>query len=261
MQLNFFNFTSTSKTKKKTPTKKAGGENLILFDGHEVEVRRRAYQRRWNLLVYPTGKIKVTCGKKVSPAALKKWLIKMRPWIEKSLKAGEELRKKYPMKSYSSGELFMLLGESFSLQFDPLRRCRIHHDERIISLGLRANDLPHLKKEKLIRLYKKAAREKIPERVEYWAGAMGLKPTRLSLRGQKTRWGSCSSKGEISLNWKLVAAPPEAMDYVIIHELAHLKHMNHSAAFWNLVEAYCPEYRGLKKWLKDNQFGFEFLSS
>jgi len=80
----------------------------------------------------------------------------------------------------------------------------------------------------------------------------GFSPKNIAIRGQKTRWGSCSSNGNLNLNWRLLLAPSEAMKYVIIHELCHLRELNHSKRFWQLVGEYCPDYRKWRKWLKDN---------
>lgn len=97
------------------------------------------------------------------------------------------------------------------------------------------------------------ARLHVADRVRHWAGRMGLQPSGISFRRQKTRWGSCSSEGHLSLNWKLVFAPEEVIDYVVIHELAHLKHQDHSKHFWDLVEKYDPEARLHRRWLRDHQ--------
>lgn len=97
------------------------------------------------------------------------------------------------------------------------------------------------------------ARLHVADRVRHWAGCMGLQPSGISFRRQKTRWGSCSSEGHLSLNWKLVFAPEEVIDYVVIHELAHLKHQDHSKNFWDLVEKYDPEARLHRRWLRDHQ--------
>lgn len=96
---------------------------------------------------------------------------------------------------------------------------------------------------------KKEAVQIIGERVIVASEAMEFNPQKVSFRAQKTRWGSCTSKGHISLNWKLIFAPVEVIDYVIIHELSHLKHMNHSSAFWEQVRLFSPDYEQHRKWL------------
>ncbi len=79
---------------------------------------------------------------------------------------------------------------------------------------------------------------------------MSLKPRRIFLRDQRTRWGSCSRRGNISLNWRLVMAPPGVLSYVVIHELAHLREHNHGPRFWAIVESFCPEFHQHRKWLR-----------
>lgn len=96
------------------------------------------------------------------------------------------------------------------------------------------------------------ARKRIPERAAYYAEIIGVTYGRITIREQKSRWGSCSSKGNLNFNWKLVLAPPEVLDYVVVHELCHRLQMNHSTAFWNEVERILPDYRERRKWLKEN---------
>lgn len=105
----------------------------------------------------------------------------------------------------------------------------------------------------LCRFAEAEARLHLTDRVRYWSGQMGMRPSGISFRRQKTRWGSCSSEGHVSLNWKLIFAPEAVIDYVVIHELAHLKHQDHSKDFWDLVEKYDPEARLHRRWLRDHQ--------
>lgn len=91
------------------------------------------------------------------------------------------------------------------------------------------------------------ALEKIPKRVAYYASIMGVSYGRITIREQKTRWGSCSSKGNLNFNWKLILLPEEVLDYVVVHELAHRKEMNHSKEFWKIVESVLPDYRERRK--------------
>lgn len=100
--------------------------------------------------------------------------------------------------------------------------------------------------------YKEAARSYIPQRTAYYQTITGGEYHRITIRDQKTRWGSCSSKGTLSFNWRLMLAPPAILDYVVVHELCHLTHMNHSPAFWQAVEAAYPDYRSARAWLKEH---------
>lgn len=91
----------------------------------------------------------------------------------------------------------------------------------------------------------------IPKRVEYYAGIIGVTYGRITIRNQKTRWGSCSSKGNLNFNCLLMLMPPEIIDYVVVHELCHRKEMNHSKTFWDEVAKVIPDCKEKEKWLKD----------
>ena len=107
-------------------------------------------------------------------------------------------------------------------------------------------------KKALEKRYRQAAEEYIPARVAYYHQFTGGTYQRITIHAQKTRWGSCSGRGTLSFNWRLMLAPPRVLDYVVVHELCHLKHMDHSRNFWNAVAEVMPEYKEYKQWLKEN---------
>ena len=109
----------------------------------------------------------------------------------------------------------------------------------------------YLSNEEIHKLAEKAL-EYIPKRVSYFAKQIGVTYGKITIRNQKTRWGSCSSKGNLNFNCLLMLTPPEVIDYVVVHELCHRKEMNHSDAFWKEVETVLPDYREQKRWLKEN---------
>jgi len=104
----------------------------------------------------------------------------------------------------------------------------------------------------LDRRYRDAARTKITARVEYFHSITGGHYTSITIRDQKTRWGSCSSRGTLSFNYRLIFAPGKVLDYVVVHELCHLTHMDHSENFWNMVRSIMPEYKEYKLWLREH---------
>lgn len=115
---------------------------------------------------------------------------------------------------------------------------------------LEAEPTEKLTREKVIALAEEALKV-IPARVEYFARVIGVTYGKITIRNQKTRWGSCSSKGNLNFNCLLMLAPPEVLDYVVVHELCHRKQMNHSKAFWLEVEKVLPNYKEVRKWLKE----------
>jgi len=118
--------------------------------------------------------------------------------------------------------------------------------------ALDGKDLPGAAS-KLLRIwYTQNAYRLFAEKTAFWAGRLAVQPMKIGIRDQKTRWGSCSSRGSIQYNWRIVMAPPEIMDYLVIHELCHLRIPNHSRNFWELVAEFMPEYRQRRTWLKNN---------
>jgi predicted metal-dependent hydrolase len=127
-------------------------------------------------------------------------------------------------------------------------RARVVTDAEFVTVTAgtgKANDVLH-------RWLRKRAGDTLPLLVDRWAPVMKVSPSRIRIAAQTRRWGSCSSKGTISLNWKLTMAPPEVQEYLVIHELAHMREMNHSAKYWAVVAEFCPDYKVHERWLKEH---------
>jgi predicted metal-dependent hydrolase len=107
----------------------------------------------------------------------------------------------------------------------------------------------------LVAALRAEATRRLPGELRAVAARHGLEPTRVTVRDQRSRWGSCSSSGAIALNYRLVQMPPAVREYILVHELAHLVHANHSRRFWRYVERLCPEFRAAERWLKVNGRG------
>ena len=113
-------------------------------------------------------------------------------------------------------------------------------------------------KKKIEGYFTAQAQAIILPKVEYYSQLTQLFPTKIKIRQYRARWGSCNSKGELSFNYLLMMLPMHVIDYVVIHELCHLRHLNHSTAFWQLVAAYCPNFKQAKSWVKTNQSGLHW---
>ncbi|MBA2564550.1 MAG: M48 family metallopeptidase, partial [Gemmatimonadetes bacterium] len=155
----------------------------------------------------------------------------------------------------ADGERLGLLGEELTLRFlpDPSAdaRSRVWRDgsEILVSHPPLAEPSPCAPLRAWLRAV--AARE-IPARVDAAAAAIGLHPERVSVRDQRTKWGACSASRGVSLNWRLVLAPTAVLDYVVVHELCHLRELNHSPRFWALVGRHRPGFEAQRAWLRDN---------
>jgi predicted metal-dependent hydrolase len=245
-------------------------QEVLLFNNTRIEIKRRAFKRSIGITLQVNGSIQVSAPKLLPLSRIHKFLDQNRDWIAKNLESYEELRKQYPPKRFAQGEVFLFLGIPCTLHFNCGSRRKISvsrvDDELRCEIPKDAwknfdPSVPHPEVADVIAdFYKESAEIILSQRIELYSKRMGLKPKTVRFRSQKTRWGSCSSRGTLSFNWRLVVAPLVVMDYVIVHELAHLKFYNHSKAFWNLVETQIPTYRERRSWLKFHQYEMDFLS-
>jgi predicted metal-dependent hydrolase len=170
-------------------------------------------------------------------------------WVVEKQRNFERHREKIPDRSFEGGETFPLLGTERELIIEPARS----HSVTDTSICLRKSTVEQSTvKQVLENVYRREARDHFSERADYYAEEMGVEYGKIEIRNQRTKWGSCSTTGTISLNWRLVMAPPEVVDYVVVHELAHLREANHDDVFWSLVAEYDPEYEDHAQWLEEN---------
>lgn len=145
----------------------------------------------------------------------------------------------------------MLLGRTYSLSFAEQRSYSdfVFIERNKIKVYKSSSAYTH---SSVLKLWlRNVAKDYIPKRTEELAARYGFNYKKIFIRSQKTRWGSCSSQKNLNFNWRLILTPRNCCDYVIIHELCHLKEMNHSQKFWNLVEQCMPSYRNAERWLKE----------
>jgi Predicted metal-dependent hydrolase len=154
-----------------------------------------------------------------------------------------------PPSTWCDGAKILFRGEEVILQnieFNGMRAIAFAQ-ETVPCPALTENFRPYV--ESHMRML--ASRE-LPKRLLELAARHGFVVRRITIRNQRSRWGSCSRSGAISLNWRLIQTPPFVSDYILLHELAHLKHLNHSAHYWAEVARVCPDWRAAEKWLKHN---------
>lgn len=157
-------------------------------------------------------------------------------------------------KQYVDCELFSYLDKEYKLVISVNKQ--ISQPEVVLEFSelhviSRSATKPNIKAI-LIQWYKVQAMKLLAERVALYSKKIGVQPTKISLSNAQKRWGSCSSKASLLVNWRLIMAPLEIFDYVVVHELCHLVHLNHSRDYWDLVRSIIPNYQQYKQWLKDN---------
>lgn len=212
---------------------------------------RRARQKHIRLRITREGSLTVSAPLSASAERIAEVLQTKGTWILKHLEAAKQR-----LEDHDPLETVLFLGE----RFDVIRK----RDERFVRGSVRADPrrrnvtvrAPHPSADEVRRLLamwlRREAKKRLSQRLEELARHMSVATCRLYLRNQRTRWGSSSSLGTISINWRIIMAPAEVQDYLLIHELCHQKHRNHTQRFWREVEHWCPDYRAHDGWLRDH---------
>jgi predicted metal-dependent hydrolase len=201
-------------------------------------VRRSERARRVRVVVEPTGAIEVVLPRRAREREAAAAVEELRPWIERRLAEADLLRERIAAR----GDELPYLGTMLRARREP-GRTRAHRRGDTLLFGDRAQ---------IERWYRRMARDEVVPRLDDAVATLGVSYASLRIANQRTRWGSCSTTGAMSFNWRLLLAPPEILDYVVWHEACHLVHMDHSPRFWSLLERHVPDYRVSRRWLRDN---------
>jgi predicted metal-dependent hydrolase len=214
--------------------------------GSEVVVRRSARARRYRIEVKRDGTAVLTIPVRGSAREAQAFLERQAAWLSRARE--RVARRQRPAAAWTHGTPVLFRGEWLTVEPHATRA-------GVVSLGGREfrvrSATPDLRPA-LEAQFKRIAKVELAARAWELAATHAIQVRRVSIRSQRTRWGSCSTKGTISLNWRLVQAPPAVADYVVLHELAHTRHMNHSSGFWRTVAELCPGWREAEQWLKAN---------
>ena len=175
-------------------------------------------------------------------------------WIYKAQAEWKELNQARIVREYRNGESFLYLGRSYRLSLvDGQNQDLVLRDGRFqLRRDLLAPEDLSSVRAAFRNFYTHRGLIRLSDRVEYFAPKVGLKPGSVFVRELGNRWGSCSPSGWIAIHWKSMMAPPRIIDYVIVHELAHLHQRHHTEAFWNEIDKVLPDYRDRREWLRRN---------
>lgn len=205
-----------------------------------------------------SGDVKVTAPLRVSERYIKELVQKKSEWIINKINEVIEKNSNIVCRQFVDGENILYLGKEYALKIIEKNDCKsvvLKTEDFIqvyIPVGLTEEDRKQVVKGELIKWYKQCFADITKKRIEKYSLQLKVFPCKVVIKNQKTLWGSCSKNGNINLNWRLVMAPMNIIDYVIVHELCHLKFMNHSKDFWNLVKSILADYQKQRDWLKVN---------
>lgn len=215
---------------------------------------KRSKRKTISIYVERDGTVSVLAPKDLSDDKLTK-LVKSKEYlIYKHLSEWEDLNRSRVEREYVNGQSFLYMGRNYRLELV---------EEQEVPLKLKNGYFLLRKKDKLaakshfIQFYKTKSLPHLTQKVNHFKNKMDVNPNRIRVQELQHRWASCSGKGNLHFHWKCAMAPGSVMSYIVVHELAHLKHLNHSPAFWNEVDKVMPNYQKYVEWLRANGAGME----
>ncbi len=217
---------------------------------------KRSRKRRKTISLQISNNSEVTiCAPYFTPnGEINRFVREKQVWIQRAIQKQTSLRTKE--KEYATDELFYYLGESFPLEVffeESARRGLVFWRDRFY---LNSPDAAIDGMSFFIFWYKKKAGEYLSKRVDFFSRKLSLQPRQVKITSAGKSWGSCSEDNNLSFSFRLIMAPPAVIDYVVVHELMHIREKSHSSRFWKLIEAVMPEYKIHRHWLKEESTKF-----
>jgi predicted metal-dependent hydrolase len=213
----------------------------------QIDKLTRSKRRTIALVIERDGSLTVRAPKHVSQVMIEAFIQQKTDWIvdtREKLKAIEPT----PARKYVDGEMFLFLGSSFDLKLVRPQWPSLQFDNGFTL----SQNIQQIGRQHFTKWYKERAQEIISERVQEYVQRYNFTPKKVKISSARTRWGSCSPDGTLNFTWRLIMAPLDVIDYVVVHELSHLHVKNHSSKFWKAVESVYPEYKKQRKWLREN---------
>ncbi|HVA66232.1 MAG TPA: SprT family zinc-dependent metalloprotease [Elusimicrobiota bacterium] len=233
----------------------------ITYKSHELqyEVRLTARRKTIALQVHRNGLVEVRAPRFIKRTELHRFVGKRAEWILEKQAYFADLAKKFPPREFKNGESFPLLGRSYRLKVErrpglPRPICKLAGRRlKVLVNGQVGDELRQDIRRALRDWYAKLTQEKTQASVRKHTQALAVAPKTLKVVEQTRRWASCSRAGDIRFNWRLSMMPNPVLEYVVVHELCHLKNHDHSAKFWAMLKSILPDYEKRQRWLR--QYG------
>lgn len=230
-----------------------------MFVNLPFSYRIRRSQRVSNArIVVKPGMVEIVAPLQIPEHKLHKFVEAKQHWVSQALKkmeASSPQQGGFVPAEYKPGLNLMYQGKAYAITFLPskLKRVKIEFEDGYkvyVPLTINPTEHNHLIRDALIKWMKKQTKQLVGQMVEIHASKQHLFPRTITIKTQKSRWGSCGIHNDININWLLIMAPKEVMEYVVVHELCHIKIKNHSSHFWSLVAEHLPDYQIRRNWLK-----------
>ena len=214
----------------------------------------RTSRRTADIVIERDGRVMVRAPKGVEEQRIRDIVQDRRLWIYKNLAEWRDLNATRVLREYRNGEGFLYLGRSYRLLLvaDQDEALLLKNGRFSLRRDLVDKDGIPAAQAAFRDYYIRQGLERVTRRVQYFAPKVGVKPGRLDVRELGHRWASCSPKGNVAFHWKCMMAPPTIIDYIVVHELCHFHHLDHTDAFWNEVDKVMPDFAERKNWLKVN---------
>lgn len=216
----------------------------------------RSRRKTASIYIERDGKVSVLVPEELTPSQIEDVLESKRKWIYRNLAEWQDLNARKVERDYVNGEGFLYLGRSYRLKLVSDLEKPLMLRDGYFWLRTTNGSIPDAD-EAFKEFFREKGQLRIPPRVDYYQAKMGVESKAVKIMDLKHRWASCSAGGNLNFHWKCMMAPLTIIDYIVVHELAHLIHPNHTAAFWNEVDKVMPDYQERKEWLRGHGAGMD----
>lgn len=229
----------------------------ISYGARKIEygIKRSSRRRTVAISITPNANVIVSVPHLLNTEKIKEIVRKKVRWVYEKQEYFKRLLKLYPKKEFINGEEFLYLGRPYRLKLITATNdylSKLHLAGRKIFISANGDKDKKTIRDSLVNWYFSESTKIIEQRVTRFSKLLGLYPKEVKIKDQQKRWGSCSREGILRFNWKITMAPVPIIDYIVVHELCHLKIKNHSEEFWRYVSLVLPNFKDCRVWLRNN---------
>ena len=231
------------------------GSGYMKEAGFNYQIRKSAKRKTLAITVHPDNRVVVSAPATCSNKNILRFVEDRSNWVRKVIQANLQRVKQDEVRKFETGQKLLYLGSRYILRVEGGTSSQVILEDGHICVRLPVEDLtrePSGVRKHLIDWYMACALAKVKEKLPVLANKIGVEPRSVTVKSMKSRWGSCSVHGRISLAWNIIMAPEPVLDYLVVHELCHLLHHDHSPEYWKLVSSVFPAHKEKRRWLREN---------